>query len=217
MPPRSWGNLKTGSTGRVGPGRRSTVGDRGELSDQHRRNRPGPLPSPSIHRLVQAHHPLDARARLPDRDPVKKGGSHPGDSALIALSCLLILVRTCMNEADDQVAFPGAGDSPVVDLGWAGADHDVRGDRAATAVAGPGARLGQRPPCAQALRQLPVLHTGAAHRGRAHATVGRSSRERSASSCHRGSRSVTGWRSGQGAMKPPSDGGEVVESRRSRR
>jgi hypothetical protein len=53
------------------------VGDRGNLPDRERPDRPGPLPSSPVHRLVPAHHPLHARPRLPDRDPVKKGPQIP--------------------------------------------------------------------------------------------------------------------------------------------
>lgn len=68
------------------PGRRSPLGHRGELRDQQRPNWIRSLSSTAIHRLVPAHHPLHARARFPDRDPVKKRGQQPGPSDLIALS-----------------------------------------------------------------------------------------------------------------------------------
>ncbi len=66
---------QTGCPRRPRPGRRSPLSHREKLPDLPTPNRPRPLPGPATHRLVPAHHPLDAGAR-PDPNPVKKG-RHP--------------------------------------------------------------------------------------------------------------------------------------------
>jgi len=72
--------------GRTGPSGRNPLGHRGNLPNRERPNRPGPLPSPPIHRLVPPHHPVPAGPRLPHRHPVKKGDPEPGSGDLIALT-----------------------------------------------------------------------------------------------------------------------------------
>ena len=49
------------------------VGDQGVLPDREKRGRAGSVPGPPLRRLVPAHHPGHARARLPGRH----GGDHP--------------------------------------------------------------------------------------------------------------------------------------------
>ena len=71
---------------RVGPGRRSPLGHRGNLPNLQRRNRTRPLPGTAIHRLVPAHHSFHVRPRVPQRHPLKKGGPHPGSDQLVRLS-----------------------------------------------------------------------------------------------------------------------------------
>src|SRR5665648_1012863 len=74
----------------AGHGGRKPVGHRGDLPNRERRDRAGPLPGQTVDRLVPAHHPVDARPRLPDRHPVQKGGARStdtaGDDGLIALT-----------------------------------------------------------------------------------------------------------------------------------
>jgi len=53
------------------------------------RSRPGPLPSPSLRRLVPTYDPRDVRARLPHRHPRRqrgKGGAAEPDEDLIPLT-----------------------------------------------------------------------------------------------------------------------------------
>ena len=69
-----------------GRGRRETLGHRGDLPDRQGRSGPGPLPSPTLRRLVPTDDPRDVRARLPHRHPRrqrgKRGASDPSEDLI---------------------------------------------------------------------------------------------------------------------------------------
>lgn len=66
----------TGASALAGPGcgtwsgRRYPVGDRGVVPDGEERGRPGPVPGPSLRRLVRAHH-RHGRRRVPAGQPAR--------------------------------------------------------------------------------------------------------------------------------------------------
>lgn len=65
------------------------MGRRGMLPSREERGRPRPLPGPPLRRLVPAHHPRDARPRLPCRyqqERSRKGGNTDREDELIPLT-----------------------------------------------------------------------------------------------------------------------------------
>src|SRR3954454_13271360 len=89
-------------------GGRWPLADRGMLPGGEERGRPRVLPGAGLHRLVPAHHPGDARPRLPVGHPRhrRKGGAAAGTGQLIALTVpelrrlLNTLIRTPRPDLD---------------------------------------------------------------------------------------------------------------------